>query len=158
MLNSTARGVPRFSIKIDRRSLSKRFSSFPKLERACSAETTSLSFFAGFAILNSPVPLFEVYSSFSPSSNHLSLPLPRTKFHGNGQLSFFYPFAQLFRTIFPAKLSCSRSREQIFLRQSTLSRARSCASYFYGQTAPVISAELILAKSSQKSCQFSPHR
>src|SRR5579862_746932 len=46
MLNSTAFGVPRFSMTRDRRSSATRRSSLPKLARACNADTTILSFLA----------------------------------------------------------------------------------------------------------------
>src|SRR5215468_4704963 len=66
MLSRIARGAPRFSITSERRSISTRCRSLPKLVRARKADTTILLFFWVFAIgTNSSVGLYELYSSFA---------------------------------------------------------------------------------------------
>src|ERR1700704_681103 len=70
MLSSTAFGVPRFSMTSDRRSSATLRKSLPKLARACSAETTILSFLSVLNMANSPVQQLELYSSITNEVKH----------------------------------------------------------------------------------------
>src|ERR1700687_2060221 len=74
MLRSTARGIPRFSITSEPLSSSIRRSSFPKLARARSADTTIVPALPALEVMaiNSPFRLFELYSSFEMQSRDWS--------------------------------------------------------------------------------------
>src|SRR5229473_2234185 len=97
MLRRIALGVPRFSMTKPRLSFSTRRKSWPKFDRACSAEITMPLFLADFVVgIKSPVCPIELYSLRRPSVNPATMPdgigaLSVTGFRPNEHLFWHLP-------------------------------------------------------------------